>query len=90
MSANVDIMSQKHANVLLAPLEAVAFPGNSGEVTVLTAGGKQEKRKVTVGLRSDTDAEILSGLQPGEKLVPPKIDGSDRRKININGGPGGD
>jgi HlyD family secretion protein len=86
MSANVSIISKKHVHVVLAPLEAVPFEGKSGMVTVLTAAGKQEKRSVITGLRDDTQVEILSGLQPGEKLVVPPIDGSERRKTNINGG----
>jgi multidrug efflux pump subunit AcrA (membrane-fusion protein) len=86
MSANVSIVSKKHVHVVLAPLEAVPFEGKSGTVTVLTAVGKQEKRSVVTGLRDDTNVEILSGLQPGEKLVVPPIDGSERRKTNINDG----
>ncbi len=85
MSANVSIISKKHVHVVLAPLEAVPFEGNSGTVTTLTAAGKQEKRSVVTGLRDDTQVEILSGLQPGEKLVVPPIDGSGRRKSDVTG-----
>jgi len=87
MSASVSIISQKHVHVVLAPLEAVPFAGKSGTVTVLTAAKKQEKRTVVTGLRDDTHVEILSGLQPGETLVVPPIDGSGRRKTNITDGP---
>jgi len=85
MSANVGIISKKHVHVVLAPLEAVPFEGKSGTVTVLTAAGKQEKRSVVTGLRDDTQVEIVSGLQPGEKLVVPPIDGSGRRKSDVTG-----
>lgn len=87
MSANVAIISRKHAHVVLAPLEAVLFPGQSGQVTILTAAGKQEKRTVTTGLRSDTDVEIMSGLHTGEKLIVTPTDGTGRRKSDF--GPGG-
>ena len=86
MSANVGIISRKHSQVVLAPLEAVSFSGKSGQVTVLTAANKQEKRTVVTGLRDDTSVEILSGLRPGENLVVPPIDGSGRRKSNIGDG----
>ena len=86
MSADVGIMSQKHTHVVLAPLEAVPFSGKAGSVTVLTASNKPETRTVITGLRDDTRVEIVSGLQPGEKLIVPPIDGSGRRKTNIGGG----
>ena len=85
MSADVRIISRKHVQVVLAPLEAVPFSGKSGQVTVLTAASKQEKRTVVTGLRDDTHVEIVSGLQPGEKLVVLPIDASGRRKTDING-----
>ncbi len=87
MSANVSIISQKHVHVVLAPLEAVPFDGKSGTVTILTAAKKQEKRTVVTGLRDDTHVEILSGLGPNETLVVPALDGSERRKTDISGGP---
>jgi len=83
MSASVNIISQKHVHVVLAPLEAVP-DGKSGTVTVLTVGKKQE-RKVVTGLRDDTHVEIVSGLHPGEALVVPPVDGSGRRKSDITG-----
>ena len=86
MSANVAIINQKHAHVVLAPLEAVPFTAASGQVTVLTPAGKQEKRTIRTGLRNDTEVEVLSGLSAGEKLVVPPIDAKGRRKTDINGG----
>lgn len=83
MSANVSILSQKRAHVVLAPLEAVTFTGQRGQVTVLNALGRQEKRMVEAGLRNDTDVEIVSGLTAGEKLVVPSLNGAGRRKSDI-------
>ncbi|MBV9848593.1 MAG: efflux RND transporter periplasmic adaptor subunit, partial [Armatimonadetes bacterium] len=84
MSAAVDILSAQRRRVILAPLEAVLFAGNAGTVTVLTPVGRQEKRKVTLGLRNDTSVEVRSGLRAGEHLVVPEAAG--RRKLDI--GPG--
>ncbi len=83
MSANVAIISQKRAHVVLAPLEAVSFMGRQGQVTTLTAANTQGKRTVVTGLRNDTDVEIVSGLHTGEKLVVPAIDGAARRKSDF-------
>ena len=88
MSASVDIISAHHANIVLAPLEAIPFSGAHGTVMVYTPAKIKETRLVTLGLRNDTDAEILNGLKPGEKLVIPAIDGKERRTIDF-GGPGG-
>ena len=85
MSANVAIVSQKHSDVVLVPLEAVPFGETQGQMTVLDALGKPQKRTVITGLRDDTDVEILSGLKPGEKLVVPPINGAGRRKSDIAG-----
>lgn len=85
MSANVAITSRRHTRVVLVPLEAVPFSETSGQVTVLTAAKKQEKRTVQTGLRDDTHIEIVSGLRPGETVIVPPIDGSGRRKTDING-----
>ena len=69
----------------MIPLEAVPFSGTSGEVSVLDAAGKPQKRTVATGLRGDTDVEIVSGLKPDEKVVTPPISGAGRRKSDING-----
>ncbi len=83
MTADVDIVSAKHANVVLAPQEAVPDTGSQATVTVLTAAKTQEKRAVVLGLRSDTDVEIVHGLHAGEKLIVPPINGAGRRKFDV-------
>lgn len=85
MSASVRVISQQRKGVVLVPLEAVPFTGSKGQVTVLVSG-KQEKRTVETGLRSDTDVEIVSGLRAGETLVVPAPSGEGRRKTEIGGG----
>lgn len=87
MTAAVDIVSASRKGVVLAPLEAIPGTGTTAAVTVLTSTGRQEQRTVTLGLRDDTDVEIVRGLQAGEKLVIAPINGKGRRKINIGGGP---
>lgn len=85
MTADVDIISARHSHVVLAPLEAVPATGDHATVTVLTGLKAQVKRPVTLGLRDDTDVEVLRGLRPGEKLVVLPINGKGRRKFNVNG-----
>ena len=88
MTAAVNIITDKHEKVTVVASEAIQ---SGGKVTVVTGAGKtlaKTDRKVVVGLKSETLAEIQSGLVPGDKVEIPKIDAKDRRKINV--GPGGD
>jgi HlyD family secretion protein len=85
MTANVDIILDRKEKTVLLPAEAVR---PDGKVTVVTGDGdavKKEDRPVQVGLKNDAEAQITSGLKPGEKVEIPKIDAKDRRKINFNG-----
>ena len=81
MSANVAIISQKHTDVVLAPLEAVPFTGNAGQVTVLDALGKSQKRTVVTGLRRRyrcgnrfrPEARRKTGRAADQRRRPPQI-----------------
>jgi len=88
MSASVDILLAQRSKVVVLPSEALR-PGD--KVVVVTGEGKtlkREERTVKTGLRNETDVEIRSGLKDGERVEVPKADASDRRRINIQGGPG--
>jgi macrolide-specific efflux system membrane fusion protein len=53
-------------------------------VTVITADGEQQERRVVVGLTNRVDAQVLEGLEPGETIVTGK-----RSATRTNQGPGG-
>ena len=65
-TASVEVVSQSARNAVLIPVEALheISPGKY-EVFVVT-NGKLEVRPVEVGLQDQTNAQITSGLQPGE------------------------
>ena len=65
-TASVEVISQSARNAVLVPIAALheISPGKY-EVFVET-NGKLELRSVEVGLQDQTNAEITSGLQPGE------------------------
>jgi RND family efflux transporter MFP subunit len=54
---------------LAVPLEAVARNGPETIVYVVDSTGKLDARRVTLGLQTATDAEILSGVSEGEMVV---------------------
>lgn len=86
MTTDVQIISARHAHVVLAPLEAVPGAGKTARVTVLTARNIKQMRTVSLGLRNDTDVEVTQGLKAGDKLLLVPIDAAGRRKISLNGG----
>lgn len=58
-----------HPNALTVPLEALVPEGEDFKVFVVDAAGVAHERKVSVGGRSDTTAEITQGLTAGERVV---------------------
>lgn len=68
MTCDADIVVGQKEDVLLVPTTALISKGDSTYVTVV-AGGREEPRLVAVGLRSETDAEIVSGLDEGEEIL---------------------
>lgn len=84
MTASVGILLARRKNTLLLPTEALR-PGN--KVTVITGTGetlKKEERTIKIGLRNDATVEVLSGLTEKDKVEVPKVEASDRRKVEFN------
>ncbi|HXT01149.1 MAG TPA: efflux RND transporter periplasmic adaptor subunit [Elusimicrobiota bacterium] len=74
MTARVDGLLEARHNVLKIPLSAV-FEENGKEIAYSGAPEDREKpRKIALklGLRNETDAEVLEGPKPGEKLLTEK------------------
>jgi RND family efflux transporter MFP subunit len=64
MTAEVNIVITERAGALLAPADAI----KDGQVWRV-AGGRAEKRAVTVGIHDLLRAEVLSGLGEGDQVV---------------------
>lgn len=62
MTVNVTIPIEKRADTLLVPFRAVETEGGQAYVTRVTASGS-ERVAVTLGLITDTQVEILSGIE---------------------------
>jgi RND family efflux transporter MFP subunit len=67
MNAEVEVVAGEARNAVLAPLQALRelTPGQFA-VFVVLPDGELEMRLVQVGLKDFVNAEILSGLEPGE------------------------
>jgi multidrug efflux pump subunit AcrA (membrane-fusion protein) len=70
MTANVDILTDRLTDVITVPLEALRTEQGDDIVYVMANGGRLP-RKVRVGLRSESHAVIVYGLQEGETVVIP-------------------
>lgn len=71
----VDITAETKTNALVVPAAAIVHDGD--EVFVMIAGGdnKAHKRTVTLGLTTHDRAQILTGLQAGDKVIVRGPDG---------------
>lgn len=68
MSASANIIIQTKNDVLLVPSGAVQTTNDQTFVRVLR-NGKEEQIAVGTGLSSDTQVEIISGIEEGETII---------------------
>ncbi|MCI0491257.1 MAG: efflux RND transporter periplasmic adaptor subunit [Blastocatellia bacterium] len=69
MQANVRLDAGEGAEVLIIPKEAVLDNEGKKIVYVLLSGEEFQRREVTVGDEYGSKVAVLSGLQPGERVV---------------------
>ena len=69
MQARVELYGGPKRDVLAVPVSALILTGTSNRVIVQTAGDTFEQRDVHVGLIVGDEAEIMHGLEEGEKVV---------------------
>ncbi|HET6319122.1 MAG TPA: efflux RND transporter periplasmic adaptor subunit, partial [Chloroflexota bacterium] len=85
MTATAAVVTQAREDTVVVPNRAIKTQGRNRTVEVMLADGKTEQRTVQVGLANDQQTEILSGLQPGDRVVLPTTTTAAPRV----GGPGG-
>jgi HlyD family secretion protein len=93
MTANVQIIQERHDEVLLVPVRAVQRQDNQIVAVVVNADDTTSTRAVTVGMMDGENYEVLSGLQEGERVQLARSDADQSRwrgrGPNIFGGAGG-
>jgi RND family efflux transporter MFP subunit len=60
---------ERKEGALAVPLIALNREGEQATLYVVNAQSKIESRRVTLGIQTDTDAEVLSGLNEGDTIV---------------------
>jgi membrane fusion protein (multidrug efflux system) len=68
MFARVELVKEVFQKTLVIPLYAVIVQGDESVVYV-EEGGRARKRKVEIGVLSDWQVQVVSGLAPGEKVI---------------------
>jgi HlyD family secretion protein len=71
MGADVAITGQSREGVLVVPSRAIITIGGQKYVELVGAGGSVERTEIQTGISSDTETEILSGLQAGQVIRIP-------------------
>jgi len=71
MTAEVHIVLGAAQNVLLVPLSALSGPGKDGfyHARILPRKGGPLERKVKIGIKTQAQAEVLSGLAEGDEVI---------------------
>jgi RND family efflux transporter MFP subunit len=67
--ADATIQLEHKADALAVPLQAVDRTAAGTTVDVVDASGKIETRQILLGVQTDSDAEVLSGLNEGDMVV---------------------
>ncbi|MEO5931113.1 MAG: efflux RND transporter periplasmic adaptor subunit [Candidatus Kapaibacterium sp.] len=66
--AEIELTLKQIENTLMVPTEAV-IPEAEGKKVFVSKEGKAESRKVEVGIRTDKNVQVLSGLAPGDTVI---------------------
>lgn len=69
MTAQVFFVNAEARDALMVPVTALNGRGSGASVQVLGSNGQPEQRVVTVGVTNRVQAEILDGLEEGERVV---------------------
>ncbi|MBK8782771.1 MAG: hypothetical protein IPO22_13405 [Anaerolineales bacterium] len=68
MTVNVMFILEERKDTLVIPFRAVETEGGQAYLTRVTASGS-ERVAVTLGLITDTQIEILSGIEEGDVIT---------------------
>lgn len=76
MSVSANIITDTKQDVVMVPSGAVKTQNGNSYVEVLNSGTTPSKVSVKTGISNDTDTEIISGLNAGDKVVTQTIAGT--------------
>ncbi len=68
-SVNVKVLLERKEDIITLPLRYVSSYGSRRYVRVINEEGNPEERDVKLGIQSNSEVEIVSGLEAGEVIV---------------------
>lgn len=87
-SASVEVQVADHTGVLILPRAAFLSTGGEALAYVLS-GDRAERREVSFGAQNDTQVEVVSGLQAGERVITSSYE-AFKDQPSIQAPPGGE
>ncbi len=67
--AEATLALDSKGDALVVPLQAVNLESDSASVLVVNGSNQIEQRNITLGIQTENEAEVLSGLNEGEQVV---------------------
>ncbi|SPF55034.1 Efflux transporter, RND family, MFP subunit [Candidatus Sulfopaludibacter sp. SbA4] len=67
--AEATLTLERKNSALVLPLQAVNQTGGQATIFLVDPNNTLQERKITLGLQTATDAEVLSGLNEGDRVV---------------------
>ena len=72
---NIDVILDRRDNVVVLDTEAIQESGATTFVWMVDGDNRLTQQAVTVGLEDLLNTEIISGVQPGDEVVLPPLQG---------------
>jgi hypothetical protein len=67
--AEATLTLERKNSALVLPLQAVNQAGDQATIFLVDPNNTLQERKIVIGLQTATDAEVLSGLNEGDRVV---------------------
>ncbi len=67
--ANVSLQTQSRPDALTIPIQAVQHKEGKTAVLMVDQQNRVEPREIKTGIEDSTDVEVLSGLNPGDRVI---------------------
>ena len=68
-NVDVDILINQNDKTSVVPIESIVSDNEDNDFVYIVENGKVVKKDIKLGIISDTEAEIKSGLKKGEKVI---------------------
>lgn len=81
MTVSVDIEVARRPNAIVLPIQTVHDATRPSPWVLKVEQGRAVKRPVTLGIRGATHVEVLSGVEPGDLVIPWTETASDGQRV---------